>query len=156
MMSAGFAGRGLAATLFLFVTALAWAATPLEVSDARVPEAPPVSTVLAGYMNIANRTDKPVTVVEVRGKQFDRVEIHRTETRDGMARMVKQDTLQIGAGKSVELAPGGLHLMLIEPQQPLREGDVVTLTLVLKDGRTVAVEAPVRREAAGHEHHHHH
>ncbi|UCE88724.1 MAG: copper chaperone PCu(A)C [Pseudomonadota bacterium] len=147
--------RGLAAALLIAVASIANAGAPLEVSDARVPEAPPVSTVLAGYMKIINRSSDAVKIVEVRSSQFKHVEIHLSETRDGIARMVKQDALKIAAGKTVDLAPGGLHLMLIEPQQALREGDVVVLTLVLDGGREVTVNAPVRREAAGHEHHHH-
>ena len=148
-------GRSLVAALLIAAASTADAGAPLEVSDARVPEAPPVATVLAGYMKITNRTADAVTIVAVRSSQFKHVEIHRTETRDGMARMVKQDAIEVAAGKSLELAPGGLHLMLIEPQQALRDGDIVALTVVLSNGQEVTVNAPVRRETAGHEHHHH-
>jgi len=43
--------------------------------------------VLAGYLTLHNPGDRAVTVVGAESPDFERVEIHRTELRDGVARM---------------------------------------------------------------------
>jgi copper(I)-binding protein len=56
--------------------------------------------------------------------------------------------LDLPAGKTVELKPGGYHVMLMDLKQQLKEGDSVPVTLVFegKDGRKESVElkAPVK------------
>ena len=62
--------------------------------------------------------------------------------------------LELPAGKTVELKPGGYHVMLMDLKQPLASGDSVPLTLVVegKDGKreTIEVKAPVKALAAPH------
>jgi periplasmic copper chaperone A len=59
----------------------------------------------------------------------------------------------VPAGKTVELKPGGYHVMLMGLVAPLKEGETVpvTLTFKAKDGKTqtVEVKAPVRALTAG-------
>ena len=43
--------------------------------------------------------------------------------------------IDLPAGRTVELRPGGLHLMLMDLKQPLAAGTSVPLTLILKDRR---------------------
>jgi len=54
------------------------------------------------------------------------------------------DAIPIPARGEQALRPGGYHLMLMEPTRALAVGDVVTLTLRFRSGRTVTVEVPVR------------
>jgi copper(I)-binding protein len=80
-------------------------------------------------------------------------------------RMRQIPALELPAGKTVELKPGGYHVMLLDLKQQVKEGDTVPLTLVFegKDGtrETVEVKAPVRalnasaQPAAGHGDHKH-
>jgi copper(I)-binding protein len=69
--------------------------------------------------------------------------------------------LDLPAGKTVELSPNGLHLMLTGLKQPLAAGTAVPLVLqfVDADGRkgTLAVQVPILQAppAGGEEHHHH-
>jgi hypothetical protein len=89
----------------------------------------------------------------------DRIELHRTEMREGVARMIEQERVEIPAGASVAFEPGGLHLMLFDPPEPLRAGDSVQIELALEGAETVSVEAQVRKMTGadmGHDHHHHH
>ena len=57
------------------------------------------------------------------------------------------DRVALPAGKSVELKPGSLHVMMMDTTHPLAEGQTVpvTLTIVSKDGKrtTQEVKAPV-------------
>jgi copper(I)-binding protein len=71
----------------------------------------------------------------------------------GMMRMRAVDKLALPAGKAVELAPGGYHVMLMDLAKPLQEGDTVPLRLTFEDkaGKrsTVEVKAQVRALTAG-------
>ena len=61
----------------------------------------------------------------------------------GMARMREITVLEIPAGESVELAPGGYHLMLMEAAA-LEEGDTIKVTLSFRDSPEQEIEAVVR------------
>ena len=80
------------------------------------------------------------------------VEIHEMSTSDGVMRMRAIEGLPLPAGKSVELKPGGYHVMLIDLVKPLVPGEQVpiSLTFVAADGRksTVEVKAMVRELAS--------
>lgn len=131
-------------------------AGPLTVSDAWVREAPPTAQVLAAYMQIANPSEQARTIAGAASTCCDRVEIHRTEIVDGMARMIPQPELVVEAGGSVLLEPGGLHFMLISPKEPMVQGDHVVIELRLDGGETMEVHAEVRRDgepAMDHSHH---
>lgn len=134
-------------------------AGPLTVDDAWVREAPPTAQVLAAYMQITNPADQPRTITGAASACCERVEIHRTEIVDGMARMIPQPELAVDAGATLLLEPGGLHLMLIAPKEPLTQGDHVVIELQLDGGETQEVHAEVRRDgepAMDHSHHMHH
>ncbi|MDR2127697.1 MAG: copper chaperone PCu(A)C [Burkholderiaceae bacterium] len=82
------------------------------------------------------------------------VEIHEmTMNGDVMKMRALPDGLALPAGKTVELKPGGLHIMLIDLKQQIQPGDVVPLTLVIetRDGQreTLQVHAPARALNAG-------
>ena len=142
-----------------FAAAPLQAAEPLNVSSAWVREGPPNTAVLAAYMRIENPGATDIAIVAASSPQFERVEIHRTEIRDGIARMLQQDRLVVPAGGSVELEPGGLHLMLIQAVQPLARGAQVEIDLQLNDGGRQQIGAEVRPstdDGMDHSHHHHH
>ena len=75
---------------------------------------------------------------------FEMVEIHRTETREGMSQMVRQTGLLIKGGENIRLEPGGYHLMLMRPRRHLQAFDKVVLNLHFDRGEVVAVTAIVR------------
>ena len=120
----------------------------LSIGDAWIPEAPPRVSALAGYMRIDNGSGKAMSLVGATGAHFDRVEIHRTvyEKDTGLARMIPQEQISIAPGGSFVFKPGGYHLMLVNPKQMLKEGEIVPLTLVFADGTRPLVEFEVRRE----------
>jgi copper(I)-binding protein len=84
------------------------------------------------------------------------VEVHEMTMTDNVMRMRQLDSLALPAGKPVKLMPGGYHLMLLQLQRPLSEGDKVPLTLELEDAKhvrsKVTVEALVRPLTGGHQH----
>ncbi len=140
--------------IVLFLTTLAARAATLQIQDARVPEAPPVAPVLAGYLTLVNSGEKTVRVVGASSDQFEAVEIHEMHMKDGVMTMKPVPALTIPAGGKVSLAPGGLHLMLIRPHKPFRAGDTIRVMLKLDDGSTLALNLPVKA-GDNHTHHHH-
>lgn len=84
------------------------------------------------------------------------VEVHEMSMTDNVMRMRQLDSLALPAGKPVKLMPGGYHLMLLQLQRPLADGDKVPLTLELEDAKhvrsKVTVEAVVRPLTGGHQH----
>lgn len=134
-----------------------WADQTLQVEDAWVREGPPTAQVLGGFMTLANGTDRPIRITEISSPDFERIEMHRSVTEDGVAKMVPQPSLTVPAGGDLVLAPGGYHLMLYEPKQPMRAGQRAQFILHIDSGQQIAAQAEVRA-GMGHsmEHHHHH
>ena len=62
----------------------------------------------------------------------------------GMMRMQEVDAIAVPAGATVELKPGGLHLMLIDLAKPLVAGETFTVTLAFASGETLPVPVEVR------------
>jgi copper(I)-binding protein len=105
-------------------------------------------------------------VVSASSPQAGVVEIHEMAMEGNVMKMRALTSLELPAGKAVELKPGGHHVMLMDLKQPLKAGDTVSVNLVVegKDGKreTVVVKAPVRAlgaaaakpvdEHAGHKH----
>jgi len=125
----------------------ACAESPLEVSKAWVRAAPPGTMMLAAYAGLRNPGESEIRLSEARSDAFGFVEIHRTVEEDGVSRMRAAGVLTLAPGASLTLEPGGLHLMLMRPRRTLAEGDSIVIELDLEDGRSVAAEFVVARQA---------
>lgn len=76
------------------------------------------------------------------------VELHTHTHESGVMRMRRVEAIEVPAGASVTLKPGGLHLMLMELKQPLKAGERVPLTLRFEKAGEVAVSLEVARIGA--------
>ncbi len=145
-----------AAAAALVASAAAAAPARLEVTG-HVRAAPPGAPVMAGYLTLRNPGRRSVAITGAASPAFARVEVHRTVMRDGVARMEPVQRLEVPAGGTVRMAPGGMHLMLIRPRRALRPGETVRVVLRFAEGAEQAVTLPVRRGGmAGMEDGHHH
>lgn len=117
----------------------------LEIRDPWIKNLPPSVPVRAGYMTIHNPQTKAVSVVSLRSDAFASIEIHQTIEQDGMMRMEQLPSLKIGSNSSVQLEPGGLHLMMMNPSEPTQPGDLLEIIIVLDDGSEQKVEMQVIR-----------
>ena len=79
-------------------------------------------------------------------------EVHETRMEGKVMRMRAVPRLELIPGKTVELKPGGYHIMLLELKRPLKKGEVVPIRLKLemkdKSVRTLEVKAEVRDTVA--------
>lgn len=133
------------------------AAQPAGVKDAWVRAPAPGQQVAGAYMELTARAR--LALISVASPVAGRVELHSTAVEGGVMRMRPVDRIDLPADKPVKLAPGGLHVMLMDLKQALKPGDRVPLTLTVQrpdSSRAVfTIEAEVRAAAPGPAHHHH-
>ncbi len=137
---------------FLFF-APASADSSLQINNIVIHEAPPTVKVLAGYLDIKNDSQQPISLISVKSPLFAKVEFHGTLIEDGVAKMVHEKEISIPAGSVFSFSPGQYHLMLFNPTQPLKSGDSVPLEFHFSDNTEIMVNAIVIK-ADSHEHHH--
>jgi len=96
------------------------------------------------YMRIRNEGRDDDRLVGVSGDAAEFVEIHTTETRDGVTMMAQIPGIDIPGGGEVVLEKGGLHIMLMNLFQDLSEGDTVTVELQFEKSDPQTITAEVR------------
>ena len=138
------------AVLAALAFAHSWAETSQVVIENAWIRAPVAGqTVTAGYCDIRNDGDEPVTIVGFTGPV--RVEMHETRTEDGMARMRPLRQLRVAAKSTASLAPGGRHLMLfgVDAEHTAGEANALTLRMRLASGDELSAQFRVRAGAGG-------
>ena len=130
-------------TSLLLLPVLAMGEDTLTITDAWTPEAPP-GRMMAGFMELHNTGEEAIVLVDGESHLFGHVEIHTMIMDDGVMRMRRLDELAIEPGQTVVLRPGGLHLMLIEPQESLGLGDIIDIDLLDEQGRRYPLSSEVR------------
>ena len=130
----------------LILISSAHAESSIKIENTWSPEAPPVVKVMAGYMKIHNLSNKDIKIKSATSKLFNKVEIHLTEMKNGMMRMIKQEDLNIEAKGHIELKPGGLHMMLMGKLSPIKKGSVIPVTLTFDNGETINIKLKVKTD----------
>jgi copper(I)-binding protein len=117
-----------------------------KISDAWARATVPGQPVAAAYMKIDSAVAATLTHVET--DVAKQVQVHNMQIEGGVMKMREHGQLEIPAGKTVTLAPGGLHLMLLGLKQPLKAGDSIQMQLTFVDANkkktTSAINVPVR------------
>jgi len=78
-----------------------------------------------------------------------KVELHNHINDGAVMRMREVSSIDVPAGGAATLAPGGLHIMLLELKQPLKTGETVPLTLEFEKAGKVDLTVPVQAPRAG-------
>lgn len=116
----------------------------LAVTDAWSRSTPPVAKVGVVYFTLKNDTKKSDRLLKLSTPVAERVEVHRTEVLDGIARMREVAVLHVDAGQTVEFKPGGMHVMLIGLRKPLVTGATYDLDLLFEVAGPRKVRVQVR------------
>ena len=130
----------------------------LEIIGATIPLAPASASVNAGYVKFTNTSDKDVEFHNFTSPVYDSVEMHITENRSGSAKMKQVSKILIPANSSVELKPGGAHLMLIGPRRDVQAGEQILMIAQDSLERRFMLKFTVidmRQETSHNDHNHH-
>ena len=121
-----------------------------------------MSPTTAGYVVIENGGKSDERLVSAACACAKMVMIHQTEIKNAMASMKALDGLNIPAGGTAQLAPGGAHLMLMGLKAPIKAGTMVNMTLTFAKAGRVTVPFMVMDKAGadmgampGMDHHQH-
>lgn len=97
-----------------------------------------------GYLKITNNGAAADRLLGATSGIADHVEIHEMSMTDGVMKMRPlTDGLEIKPGESVELKPGGFHMMFMDLKQPLKQGDTLKATLKFEKAGTLDVNFSV-------------
>jgi copper(I)-binding protein len=147
----GVLGGALSLALAVGFTANAQAQTPdikagdLVISQAWTRATPGGAKVGGGYLTIENKGTAPDRLIGGTTEVAGKLEIHQMSMSNGVMKMHPVDGgLAIEPGKTVKLAPGGYHLMMVDLKQPFKQGDKVPVTLEFAKAGKVALSLDVQ------------
>ena len=124
----------------------AQALAQVSVTDPWVRATVPVQKSTGAFMGV--KSAQPARLVEVRTEVAGRAELHEMAMDGQVMRMRRVDGIELPAGRPVNLATGGYHVMLFGLKRQLKEGENVELTLVVQDAakkrQEVKVAVPVK------------
>lgn len=103
----------------------------------------PVSAVFAHIENKGGEADRLVgAACDLAGM----VQLHDVVTSGGQKQMQEvKGGIEIPAHGHVDLKPGGLHIMLMDLERPLKEGETIQVTLRFERAGEITIDVPVRK-----------
>lgn len=123
----------------------------IVIKNAWVRAAPSGSKIMAAYMIIGNQTSETITSSKIIANGFEKTEIHTSYVVDEISKMKKLNNLSIKGSESLVMEPGGLHLMLINPDEVPKRNSNVEILMFFKNASTskvVRIEAEVRDQTS--------
>jgi copper(I)-binding protein len=110
----------------------------LEIGDLWTRATPPGAPTAGGYLTVTNNGSEADRLISATTPLAEKTELHMMETKDGVMTMHPvEGGIEVPAGGSVTLAPGGLHLMFIGIMQPLAEGGQMPVTLTFEKAGSI-------------------
>ena len=107
----------------------------------------PAGGTSAVYFRLANGMTQPDTLVEIRTPATDSVSIHETYQPEGdtaTSAMRPVGTVPVPSQQRVELAPGGMHVMLVNLSRGLQSGGNLIVDLEFASGEVQRLSVPIR------------
>ena len=118
----------------------------VSVSDPWIRATVPAQKVTGAFMKLQSAA--PARLVGVQAEVAGRAELHEMAMDGQTMRMRRVESIELPAGKTVNLASGGYHVMLFELKRQVKEGESVELTLLVADAagkrQDVKVKVPVK------------
>lgn len=125
----------------------------LEIGHPNIPMPAAKAMVAAGYLTITNNGTASDTLTAITADFAQMSMVHESKVNaDGMATMSAIEMLDIPAGETVSLAPGGLHIMFMGLNAPLAEGTRLPATLSFEKAGNVTVEFKVESAEKAEDH----
>ncbi len=144
-----------AASALLLASATTWAQAPVHIDQAWARASVPGQQASGAFMHITAQEN--LRLVGVSTPAAAVAEVHEMKMEGDVMQMRAIPALDLPAGKTVELKPGGYHLMFMQLKAPLQAGSDVPVTLQFENAQgqrlEQALQVPVKQLAqpAGHQ-----
>lgn len=138
--------RSTLALALLSLSAMSVAAADARIGDIEIDQAYskamiPGSKVAGGYMEITNSGTSPDRLVSASTSFAGETQIHEMKVENDIMTMNEiPGGLEIPPGQTVELKPGGLHVMFMDVATASKEGDTIRTTLTFEKAGSVDVD----------------
>lgn len=116
------------------------AAIKVERAHARIV---PSNGMGAIYLTIVNSGKEPDRLVAVSTPLAGKAELHTVTEEGGVMKMRSVDGIDVKPGETIELKPGGLHIMLMGVKGSPKPGDTFPLTLTFEKAGVKSVTTSV-------------
>jgi copper(I)-binding protein len=107
----------------------------------------PAGLPAAGYFDLHNGGDKAISLTGASSPACGMLMLHQSENVGGTMRMEDVASVEVAPGATLKFAPGGYHLMCIDPSPGLKPSGHAAVTLVFADGTKVTSDFAVRNAA---------
>ena len=143
----------------VFLLANLFYITNLEAKDIEISDAWARASIIkdrptSAYFTITNNNSHEDFLLSANSSSAKKIEIHKSKVENGIARMMRVDTVRIPPHKKTKLRPGGYHLMLFELVKPAKAGEHMRINLVFKVTGEKSVMVPVKKSANMSHHNH--
>ncbi|MDB5595176.1 MAG: hypothetical protein JWM36_2137 [Hyphomicrobiales bacterium] len=123
---------------------------PIRIEQAWARATPGGSTIGGAYLKVTNTGTTADRLVSGETGIAERFELHEMSMTDGVMKMRPlADGIALAPGQTVELRPGGLHVMLVGLKQPLKAGETFPSVLKFEKAGTISVPFVVQPIGAG-------
>ena len=133
----------IALILSLFLAEQAFAQDIMVMNAVAAPSLTSQAKTGAVYLSIMNMGKTNDELIRISTLVATSAMLHESKDENGVMKMEMLDTLEFPAGKTVDILPGHLHIMLMDLKKPLKTGDHVAIELEFKNSGNVSVDAIV-------------
>jgi copper(I)-binding protein len=125
----------------------------LTISNPFARATPPGAAAGGVFLTIRNQGSEADRLLRATSPVAGLVELHEMTMDGGVMKMRAVSRIEVKPGATVELKPGGLHVMLEELKRPLKQGEQLPMSLTFEKAGTVEVIVDVEAMGAmGHGH----
>lgn len=144
-----------AALSVLLIANSSEAKSSLKFENARIFQPLKGSNATAGYADIKNESDKEIEITLKLVEKFKAAETHETSEVDGKMSMKKVDSFKVPAKGTLELKPGGRHLMLFDPIEVIKENSSLKVVFMINGKEESFKFKVISRQEKSEDHSHH-
>jgi periplasmic copper chaperone A len=137
---------GLALTLVLLASGAIAQSGDVRITNAWARATPGGAQTAAAYVTLVSSAGDRLTGASTPAAQ--KAELHTMTMDGGVMKMRQVDSIDVPAGQTVTLKPGGYHIMLVGLTEPLKEGQTFLLTLTFAKAGTQDVVVTVQKVGA--------
>lgn len=129
-----------------------WALTQenLSIENAYIKQTPPNAKTTAIFLTIKNDSDKDIFLLKAKTNLSEISELHTHANENGKMIMKEVPNIEIKAHSSIELKPGGLHIMIFDIKNQIDENTQTDLTLYFDNNQSIELKNIPSKELMKH------